>query len=456
MPNESALADPSVTVASFYMDNVGPDVVSSQRAVVEMFKPSDFAFRQTPTRLSHADAIDDFLKSSGEDVIVLLDVDCIPLSADALPTLVARAVEGALAGCVQRANHLRNDAHLYVAPFCMAFLRRLWEDIGRPSFQPTERGDVGEELTYRCEQLGRPTHMLWPSLVESPIWDLAHGRKFGPNTEYGDAFLHAFGIRDRPSQRRFVDICRAVGSERESDRHYWHRYTARYEQAFAALEVRDILEFGVGEGASMRSLARRFLSARIVGADIVPRSVLWPHGSRIEYVQVDQADRGAVAAMFERLGRLFDLIIDDGSHVPQHQAICLCEGFPFVRPGGLYILEDIHTSHPSFANSGRPSPPMRPNALNVLLAFQHYSDIGRQPADLLFDTLSSPSFFPTDKLRMLWPDIKTYDLYRRTSLPLRCYQCGSEDFDYIGLRCGCGADIYLATDSMSVILTRKE
>jgi hypothetical protein len=202
--------DLSVTVASFYMNNIPADVVSWQREVVRTFKPPGFGFEQILTPLSHGAAIDDFLARAQGDLIVLLDIDCVPLSARALPNLAARAASGALVGCVQRANHIQNGAHLYAGAFCMAFTRRLWEDVGRPSFQPTARGDVGEEFTYRCESWGRVVDMLWPSSMEAAHWDLTDGRRFGPNTEYDKLFLQAFGIRDPANQTRFVERCREI------------------------------------------------------------------------------------------------------------------------------------------------------------------------------------------------------------------------------------------------------
>ena len=42
----------------------------------------------------------------------------------------------------------------------------------------------------------------------------------------------------------------------------------------------------------------------------------------------------------------FDLIIDDGSHVPEHQQATLVHLFHHgLRPGGAYVVEDIETSH---------------------------------------------------------------------------------------------------------------
>jgi hypothetical protein len=38
----------------------------------------------------------------------------------------------------------------------------------------------------------------------------------------------------------------------------------------------------------------------------------------------------------------FDIIVEDGSHASHHQQIALATLFPFVAPGGLYIIEDLH------------------------------------------------------------------------------------------------------------------
>ncbi len=40
----------------------------------------------------------------------------------------------------------------------------------------------------------------------------------------------------------------------------------------------------------------------------------------------------------------FDLIVDDGSHMSEHQKISLITLWPSVAPGGAYIVEDVHSS----------------------------------------------------------------------------------------------------------------
>jgi hypothetical protein len=241
-----------------------------------------------------------------------------------------------------------------------------------------------------------------------------------------------------------------------SDKQFWHRYVDVYRAAFGALgPVSDVLEFGVAEGHSIRWLADCFAQTRIVGADLTPEQPGWPQDERIRYVQVDQGDRRAVAAMFAGLGRRYDVIIEDGSHVPSHQATCLVEGLGFLRPGGLYILEDVHTSHPDNADFRSCTPPGGANCLHVLLALQHFADCGQSMTGALAASLATPGFFSAEEVRFLAEEIASIALYKRTSLPLRCYRCGSSAFDYPRLKCGCGADLYAAADSMSFLLRRR-
>jgi hypothetical protein len=471
----AALDGMSKVVVSFYMDNVVADVVQHQRAVLEKFVPADFALVQKLSTRTHADALDDFVKNTEYDLIVVLDIDCVPLSASSVPTLAMRAAQGELVGCVQRANHIDNHGHLYIGAFCMAFTRQLWEKLGRPSFQPTSRGDVGEELTYRCEEIHQPIHMIWPSSVEVALWDLTDKQKFGLNTEYDGSFLHAFGIRESANQRKFVDRCRDIMGTSlpirtaplaqvtdvsacvESDKYYWHRYVDKYEQAFTSLgDVSDILEFGVFEGASIRWLGQRFPGSKILGADITAPRPTWPRGSRFDYVQADQSDTSAIRAMLSRFDRRYDLIVDDGSHLPPHQASCLVEAFPFVRPGKLYIIEDIHTCHPDNPDFSHYSPPGAANCLHVLLAMQHLKDCSLPLSPEVAVTLATPGFFSTDDLVYLFENIRGIDFFKRTSLPLRCYRCRSSAFNYKQLRCVCGVDLYAASDSMSALLWKVD
>lgn len=41
----------------------------------------------------------------------------------------------------------------------------------------------------------------------------------------------------------------------------------------------------------------------------------------------------------------YDLIIDDGSHVPEHQIESFNVLFEYLNSGGLYVIEDLHVAN---------------------------------------------------------------------------------------------------------------
>jgi predicted O-methyltransferase YrrM len=241
-----------------------------------------------------------------------------------------------------------------------------------------------------------------------------------------------------------------------SDKYYWHRYTEVYEPLFARLpDPKLIVELGIFRGDSMAWLAEQFPRADLVGVDILAAQPDWPASRRIRYVQADQGDRLAIAEMFANLPGPPGLILEDGSHIPRHQVNCLVEGFARLRPGGLYVLEDICTSHPmtdAFSHYSRSDGEQLPNALHVLLALQHLRDTNATLTPCLAARLSSERFFAASEIRTLFGSIAEIQLHKRTKLPLRCYGCGGSTFDYVRWRCECGVDLYHPTNSMTCLI----
>lgn len=243
-----------------------------------------------------------------------------------------------------------------------------------------------------------------------------------------------------------------------SDKHHWHRYSAFYRRHFETLgPVTNVLEFGVLNGASIRWLRRLFPEADIVGVDILPPQPDWPAGPGIRYVQADQGDRSGFEGSLRAPGGGFDLVIEDGSHIPQHQAACLAVAFPMVRPGGLYVLEDLHTSLPGHPLYLRHCAPDTPTSLHLLLAIERLRATGQPLPRAQAHRLSASGMFTPDDIDRLAARIAGVDIFRRATLPLRCWSCGSDAFDLVALRCQCGTSLSLADpDSMTAVLRAGE
>ncbi|HEV8630429.1 MAG TPA: class I SAM-dependent methyltransferase [Thermoanaerobaculia bacterium] len=127
-----------------------------------------------------------------------------------------------------------------------------------------------------------------------------------------------------------------------------------------------LLEIGVSTGGSLRMWRDYFPRGLILGIDVVDAALAIPNlppGVRTH--RVDQGDRAqleafATAVAGERGG--FDLIVDDGSHLCAHQILAFKTLFPYLRPGGIYFVEDVTTSYredPYGGGVGRPDSLLR-------------------------------------------------------------------------------------------------
>ena len=245
-----------------------------------------------------------------------------------------------------------------------------------------------------------------------------------------------------------------------SDKFYWHCYIPFYEKFFSDRKFDKIAELGLFKGESIRWLLDRFPESKIYGADILPRQESWPVDSRFKSYQVDQDILDQVKEFFSL--ETFDLIIEDGSHQPKHQTSCLLEGIRHLNSNGIYILEDIQTSHPlhpinpiNQKRSFFKSLPPRGNALTVLLGLDHYKKIDIQLNEEKAKLIAQDSLLSIEEVLFLDKSIRDIHLYRRTQLPIKCHHCGSSDYSFSQLKCLCGADIFSDTDSMSYVLIKS-
>ncbi|KIC64536.1 class I SAM-dependent methyltransferase [Chryseobacterium taiwanense] len=242
-----------------------------------------------------------------------------------------------------------------------------------------------------------------------------------------------------------------------TDKFFWHRYDTIYNDELSHLEnVEKIVEFGVFKGDSVRWLNRRYPDAKIYGADILPVQVEWTENDRIEYHQLDQDKISDIQSFFEKTENSIDLIIEDGSHFPQHQKNCLVIGMDYLKAEGIYILEDLHTSHPHHAyyiQQGKTKNYISP--LHLLLFIEHSMSNNIEIQNDKIQELTTNSLFNFEEIKNLIDCIKSIKIYRRSTLPKKCYNCNSSDYNYHNLKCKCGADIFAEADSMTAILVKK-
>lgn len=126
----------------------------------------------------------------------------------------------------------------------------------------------------------------------------------------------------------------------------WTHYFDIYERHFRPFRKKPvtIVEFGVFHGGSLQMWKKYFgRRARIIGIDIEPRCKELEE-KQIEIFIGDQADRTFLRQLRETIGPV-DIVIDDGGHTMKQQTTTYKEMWPAVKDGGVYLIEDLHTSY---------------------------------------------------------------------------------------------------------------
>lgn len=135
--------------------------------------------------------------------------------------------------------------------------------------------------------------------------------------------------------------------------HYFDIYH-RHLQKFRGRPV-VVVEFGVQYGGSSQMWREYFgPDAVVYGVDIDPRCKQWEEPGFRVFIG-DQADRRFLRGILEEIGPI-DVVIEDGGHRPEQQIATFEVVYPKIRPGGVFLIEDLCTSYwPEYGGGlGRP------------------------------------------------------------------------------------------------------
>ncbi len=155
-------------------------------------------------------------------------------------------------------------------------------------------------------------------------------------------FHCAFPLGDRPAGRFPVLKQRA--------------YIDRYIALCATEQPKTIVELGIFGGGSTVLLSELAEPVKLVAVELAsePAAMLADYITRAgvadrvrPFYGVDQADRERLASIVaaEFGGRPIDLVIDDASHLLAETRSSFETLFPYVRPGGLFVIEDWNCGH---------------------------------------------------------------------------------------------------------------
>lgn len=196
------------------------------------------------------------------------------------------------------------------------------------------------------------------------------------------------------------------GADKSSEQ---HGFTAVYEQFLEPFRDHPItmLEIGVFEGASVRMWRDYFPHARIYAIDFDASARR--HGdARITVLVGNQMDPEFLDTVVAASGPL-DFVVDDGGHRPEQQLTSLFHLWEHLKLGGVYAIEDVHTSY-----LGRWSPGWRQPGTTIEVLKELVDDVNsywhRRGARL--SDLESVQFYPelcVMSKRPLWKDVRQGD-----------------------------------------------
>lgn len=150
-------------------------------------------------------------------------------------------------------------------------------------------------------------------------------------------------VRDERAYQELDAIALRVNTDKSSA---FHNYTKIYADHFAQLrnEPLKFLEIGIYRGHSVQLWEGYFPHAELHFIDITSNLIEY-YSTRSHYHFLDQSNVKALHQLAGSLGGNFDIIIDDGGHRMDQQIISFQTLFPYLAPGGIYIIEDLHTSY---------------------------------------------------------------------------------------------------------------
>jgi predicted O-methyltransferase YrrM len=148
-----------------------------------------------------------------------------------------------------------------------------------------------------------------------------------------------------------------------------HRYHIWYDKWLKPYQNKPnlkMLEIGVFQGKSLLMWADYFVDAELIlglaygdHIDLARQTISQSGKKQLKIIEGDQSKEFVMARLCKE--GPFNVIVDDGSHVPWHVIFSFSRLWPCLNPGGLYVVEDLETSYhdknPKFKSGiGQPPP----------------------------------------------------------------------------------------------------
>lgn len=279
------------------------------------------------------------------DNLIWITDDCIPMSKN----FVGQYLE-CLSGVNIPCYEISNEVKTHVRTTGFLITKELSKRLIFPKDPIYNREDCyqfehkGMNMYNQLVDMGKKPVMVVGDLKLSPLWDFGVRGNLNLMKKHEDVFKPVKS--NTPIVVVDSDLDRLAIMHKSDKSSLYHNYAVKYDKILSSFResFSSVLEIGVAQGQSIRVWADYFPKAIIHGADISKASeVCKSYSNRIKFHLLDQRD----AVQLKNLEQFspFDLIIDDGNHFWSEQILTFKTIFPYLRSGGIYIVEDTTTSY---------------------------------------------------------------------------------------------------------------
>jgi hypothetical protein len=197
------------------------------------------------------------------------------------------------------------------------------------------RTTVGCAVALAITWLGACQRLAAPTALAS-----THSSTVSPNTASSKKGPATADVASPTPLRSMSDIARGLTDKGPNG----HNFTDIYERFLGAWrhDPIRIFEIGVASGGSLRLWNEYYEKASIFAIDVVDSKQY--ENARTKTFVADQSNREQLAKAMAAFTGEFDFILDDGGHGMKLQQTSLGFLFKYVKSGGYYVIEDLHTS----------------------------------------------------------------------------------------------------------------
>ncbi len=157
-----------------------------------------------------------------------------------------------------------------------------------------------------------------------------------------------------------TDMCE-IGGRMQTDKsplntyapgaiNFRHGYTPIYDFLFAPYRNKaiNLAEIGIFKGAGLKTYRKYFSKAHLYGFEYDKEHLNITRALKLKNADINFIDvrtEEGIQQALQKTNILFDIIIDDSTHEVNDQVRILKCGTPFLKEGGIFIIEDIYDDY---------------------------------------------------------------------------------------------------------------